>query len=834
MTPQAEILRRRVRRMPGRLWRHPGVVIAALSAVVAAAAFAFTGYDETLSDWARARNATGQYVLDLHYLWGAPHGPILVALCLGAVGRRRTGMQILLALLVVVAVALPMKLILFRIRPLEGPFSFPSADTATAAVLIAPLLLWSRWTLPLTAFAVFGVASRRVMMGYHWPSDVLAGFAIGLAAGAAARALLPRSNGPGRAWWLVAAVAWAACMGLGVLGSASKTGQFLGLYGPTIALLVTAAWVKVLAATETADRLAAWVREHPAKAVTLVAAGVVVGYALLAAQASLWDRDEPRYVRATIEMMESGDALVPTFLGRWRLYKPAGIYWLMAGGAALLGKTELAFRLPSLLAAAASVLVLYRIGRRVCGRGPALWAGLVLAGCTQVLIAGTLAITDAVLLLTVTAGIAMFVGDMMAGPTWRRAAGMGLALGAALLIKGPVGPVEVGLTIAGTWLLARGTLQLDRRYLLRLLAAATLGTALFLAWAIPANIATDGEFARFGLGRHVGHRLVEPMEGHGGNFWLYLPYYIPVVAVGLFPWVGLLPAAASATLSARLPGGRVARALVLGWVLPTFVLMSLVATKLPHYILPVFPGLALAIGGTIAVGPGLDPRDSRWLVHGGRLLAGLAIAGGVGLTLGPTVLFLAGEVPYPPVMQQLNPAGLATGLVLLVMPLALRNLGGAARLRSRAVVLAASLVAFCVALGAVALPEIEKLKPTKHLAEQINRVAPRGAEIACCRFDEGSLHVYLDRAPRRLLGVGAVPAWAAEPGPGVLVIPAFRLEQVRRRTDEPLDLIEVGRAYGLNYAKGEWIELLALGRDLPIAERRPREAQTRATRQPRR
>ena len=199
--------------------------------------------------------------------------------------------------------------------------------------------------------------------------------------------------------------------------------------------------------------------------------------------------------------------------------------------------------------------------------------------------------------------------------------------------------------------------------------AGLLGVAIFLAWGVPANLATGGELARLGIGKHVVGRALGAMEGHGGGVgrgwrgwpgWLAgLPFYLPVLWIGFAPWVLWLPAAVSATLGGRL-GGERGRALLIGWVVPTFALMTLVATRLPHYVLPAWPALALAVGGTIAAERRgeLAPRDRLWLRRGAWLLAPL-LALMVAALAAPAALALRGGTPNRPPAAGTNLEGTA-------------------------------------------------------------------------------------------------------------------------------------------------------------------------------
>ena len=88
----------------------------------------------------------------------------------------------------------------------------------------------------------------------------------------------------------------------------------------------------------------------------LICAGFTALYLLIAGSSTLWDRDEPRYARVTVEMVESGNYLVPTFNGEVWFDKPILLYWLMSVPVRLLGPSEIACRLPAVFGTAVTVI----------------------------------------------------------------------------------------------------------------------------------------------------------------------------------------------------------------------------------------------------------------------------------------------------------------------------------------------------------------------------------------------------------------------------------------------------------------------------------------------
>lgn len=514
-------------------------------------------------------------------------------------------------------------------------------------------------------------------------------------------------------------------------------------------------------------------------------------YLGLTAQTTLWDRDEPRFAGAAVEMLESGQYLYPTFNHEPRLVKPILIYWLMALSTSILGQSELALRFWSPLGAALACLFTYSIGRHLWSRRVGIVAMVVLATTPLVAIEGVAATTDAVLLAAVTASMAALVRLPTSHGTRRLmlVAGMVLALATALLTKGPVALLVPILAVAGGAVLqsAWRSWSISRD----LIVAAILATGLFALWAIPANIATGGRFLIVGIGREVFQRMVVPFEGHGGSFILTLPLYLVVIVVGFCPWTLVLPRAARLLISQC--RNSIGSALILAWIAGPLALMSCVATKLPHYILPLWPALSLATAVVLVAGFELKWRQSGvWLFLSGA-------GGGAVALIWAAAVFPAARLPL--------------FVMLLVL---LTSVGAVWRWRSEsmavAAVLMSAMVAHVLVAGVWLAPLVEVFKPVPRVAAAVRYETGSDVPVAAFGFTEPSLVFYLQRPPVEMLGsAGTVRDWADEPGPGVLVATRKALAGT-----EPLPLEEFYADEGLNYAKGEWIELVALRRDNPL------------------
>jgi 4-amino-4-deoxy-L-arabinose transferase-like glycosyltransferase len=337
----------------------------------------------------------------------------------------------------------------------------------------------------------------------------------------------------------------------------------------------------------------------------------------------LIDRDEPRFARATQEMIERGDWVVPYFNNEYRFDKPILIYWLMRSCYALLGVNEFSARLPSVVCSALLAWLTFHIGARWFSAAAGFAAGLGLLTCLQVLIHGRLAVADMPMVLCVLAAhYAMFELLREESPRgWRRWFGLFYgALGVGFLAKGPVAVAAPALTLlAYRFVFWRQPLPWRR---LRLAWGALLVLAIIAAWGLPALARTHGLFWRIGIGEHIVARGHESFQGHGS----WAPhYYLVSGLISLFPWIAF---AGDGARAAR-RGWNEPNAFLLSWVAGVYVLFTCYLTKLPHYVLPAFPALLLLIGQ--AFEPGQAP--TRWtklwfwatnvlmLLVGGGLLA---------------------------------------------------------------------------------------------------------------------------------------------------------------------------------------------------------------------
>lgn len=304
------------------------------------------------------------------------------------------------------------------------------------------------------------------------------------------------------------------------------------------------------------------------------------------------DRDESRYAQATAQMLETGDFVDIRFQDDPRWKKPVGIYWLQAAAVAATSSVEdriiAPYRIPSLLAAMIAAAACAWAGATLFGTRAGFLAGAILGTCFLLSTEAGIAKTDAALCAAVTVAMAALARLYMAaraGEPGRRPhkALFWAAMGASVLIKGPIGLLVVALAVVtlSAW---------DRKW--RWLGGLGWGWGVPLMalivgpWAIAVTIATDGGFWREAIMGDLAPKVAGGHESHGAP----PGYYILAAPLLLFPATLMLPAALSTAWSRR---AEPAVRFLICWLVPAWLMFELTPTKLIHYTLPTFGALAL-------------------------------------------------------------------------------------------------------------------------------------------------------------------------------------------------------------------------------------------------
>ena len=440
------------------------------------------------------------------------------------------------------------------------------------------------------------------------------------------------------------------------------------------------------------------------------------------------DRDEARFAQATKQMVETRDFVDIRFQDDVRYKKPVGIYWLQAAAvetASALGISGAPlriwlYRIPSLVGAIGAVLLTYWAALAFVTRRGAVLAALLMCSSVLLGVEARLGKTDAMLLLTVVAAMGAMAraylswqrGEDLPHPPWSWPAIFWTALAGGILLKGII-LMFVGLTILTLAILDRSVAWLSR---LRPVWGLMWMLVLVLPWFVAIYWRAGDAFFADSVGGDMLSKLAA-QESHGAPPGVYL----------LLFWITFWPGAPLAGMAApavwrarREPGAQ----FLLAWLVPSWIVFEAVLTKLPHYVLPLYPAIAILTVGALerrVLSRSWLSRGAAWWFAIPAATSIIAVIGAITVTRQP--VFLA----WPFV---------AAALIFGLFAWWLYDDGRAERSLLNAVV-AAMFLAFAV--YGVVLPALTPLFPSAEIARALRNVACTGPKAAAAGFHEPSL-----------------------------------------------------------------------------------------------
>ncbi len=511
------------------------------------------------------------------------------------------------------------------------------------------------------------------------------------------------------------------------------------------------------------------------------------------------DRDEARFAQATKQMIESGDYVDIRFQDEVRYKKPVGIYWLQAAvvntaealGAPKARTSIWLYRIPSLLGAVGAVLLTYWTALAFVSRRAAVLAGLMLATSILLGVEARLAKTDAMLLSTVIAAMGalarIYLGKKGLRPevtSWQLPAIFWTAVAAGVLLKGPL--------ILAFIVLTAGSLSIfDRswRWLLALrpLPGIAWFVVLVLPWFLAIIFRSGDSFFAESVGQDLLGKLTSGQESHGAP----PGFYFLLFWITFWPGATLAAMAAPSVWAARHePGGR----FLLCWLLPSWIMFEAVMTKLPHYVLPLYPAIAIMIAGIV------DPhvlRRERWLVRGTGWWFVL-----------PTILALVGIVGLMVIGKQIGLLAwpfAAGAMIFGLIAWRLYEADGPERSLMRAITAA---VLIAISLYAVIAPSMSALFPSAALAQAMRETNCKQPLAAAAGYHEPSLVFLVGTQTQLTDGAGAAE---------FLRQGACRFAFVESRHER--SFVQRAEAVGLRYTLGPRIDgiNISIGKSISIA-----------------
>jgi 4-amino-4-deoxy-L-arabinose transferase-like glycosyltransferase len=514
------------------------------------------------------------------------------------------------------------------------------------------------------------------------------------------------------------------------------------------------------------------------------------------------DRDEARFVQSTKQMVETGNYIDIRLQEATRYKKPVGIYWLQSAAVALSGQGAEApiwvYRLVSALGVALAVVAVAWTGTNLFGGAAGVAAGLIMAAIFATAFEGRIAKTDAVLLACCTlaqgALAQIYAATRKNEPVDGRLAWLfWIAQGAGILIKGPITPLISALTVLVLFVFER-----DGQWLKKLKPARGLVVValIVLPWLALITWKSGGVFWQEAVGKDMLGKVAQGEESHGAPPGFY------VLTYSLFMWpFGLIAVGAGLQALNHLRDDIRVRFCV-AWYIPFWLLFELIPTKLPHYVLPAYPGLALLVGWLLTMRPAdANAPLKAWQVWLWRLTAfGLVVvtAGLAALCIGAP-LYLNGRFLWwsIPAAAAVLAAGYFAFSTNILVPV--RRIGAAAVFAG---------IAYALLFGVIA-PALTPMWLTPRIVDAVRENRPcENSVLASAGYHEPSL-VFMAGTKTMLTDTeGAARHLLADPACAMALIPAGDGDRLQNllmqagKTAKRLALID-----GINYSSGDTLSL---------------------------
>lgn len=511
------------------------------------------------------------------------------------------------------------------------------------------------------------------------------------------------------------------------------------------------------------------------------------------------DRDEARYSQASTQMMETGDYIDIRFQDQKRHVKPVGIYWMQTITTRPFGGPDApiwAFRLPSYFGIMIAAFATAWLGARIVSARAGLVAGAIVGMALATAIEARTAKTDAMLLASAAlaqgALFMLITRDRALSPPkfWGAPALFWFASGLAIIIKGPIVSMVSATTVIGyalwTW---------DRSFLknFRVLPGVALMLAVALPWFILITIQTGGAFFQEAVGHALLGKVAKSDDSHAGP----IGYYTMLLPALMWPgsiFLGL------AGLVAWVRRHEPVVKFLLCWIIPTWIIFEFVATKLPHYVLPTFPAIAiLAVIGMTDAKQLLTLKAGKWLHYG------LALVLFVIVTMVVAILPVAGaDYLGDALWAPANVATLVAGLVTLGAGIAVM-FGMTDR---RLMIFGGAAIATYIALMQFAIPGLNHLWPSHHVAKLVAQL--EGCEsipAATAGYREPSNVFHLGTDTLLTDGPGAAVFLAEHKECGIAIVDESERDAFDAALPSELSSVSVGQVEGQNTVKGRDLKL---------------------------
>ncbi|MDI6731152.1 MAG: glycosyltransferase family 39 protein [Candidatus Margulisbacteria bacterium] len=445
---------------------------------------------------------------------------------------------------------------------------------------------------------------------------------------------------------------------------------------------------------------------------------------------SLYNAAETTYGEFIKQIRLTGDWLTMHYNGQIIFDKPPLYFWLAAITTYIIGFNEFAIRFWAAFCGVLTVITTYFLGKKFYNERVGFLSGIIVMTAFQFLIQSRIAELDIVLTLCITLALLCFYIGYTEGKTkyyW----GFYVATAFATLIKGIIGLALPGFAIFLFLLIKK---DLPRLKEMKILPGLLIYLIISAPWYIAEGVLHGSMFTEFVVGFLFLSRFQSVVSGHPGPWY----YYFLALILGFAPWSHFLPYAfirtwrqgrRSFTNDLRLTTYD-QKLLMLCFIIPIFIIFSLAKTKLPNYVLPLYPFLAIMVAKL---------WDDFWGEEKNRLWKGMAVANGLLAVVVILIIIgfiLLGTNQYAgPYREQLWQLQLLAGILVAGSSISILAFF-CRQYKVSFYALPAMVFIITFVLTTLTLPTVEKYKGEKELGQLIGQNLKPGQKIAA--YDTGN------------------------------------------------------------------------------------------------
>ena len=520
------------------------------------------------------------------------------------------------------------------------------------------------------------------------------------------------------------------------------------------------------------------------------------------------DRDEARFAQASSQMIQSGDYVNIKFQDEIRAKKPIGIYWLQAFSAKIFGQEDIgSYRIPSLLSSIITLVFFGLITRLIFPLYQTFIVTLLFASSIVFMGEAHLAKTDATLLCLICVQQYFLLKIILQQENTFKVKYLypilvWLTFSFGVLVKGPIS-IAILFTTVIAFSIIQKSISLIKS--LRPIIGLLICTLVILPWFLAIDEATNGMFLQKAFQEDFFSKLESGQEGHGA-----LPgTHLLTLSISIWPVATFLPCLILFSLQNRT---NIIIKFLLCWILPFWVIIELIPTKLLHYPLPVLPAIAiLAIGGLLQFKSNIKKIKSA-LVRKITYMSSILFSFG-GIILSGGIFYLSSKFN----IENDNFLTFFTILlVLIAIVIFILSLTLIFNFKNLYLDISKSFYNILLAIIALAsifniinynfiLPKLDYLHPSNAIIKKLKKV--KADAVASSGYHEPSL-VFLLNGDVLLSDPHEVAIFMAEGKNNVALIEKSDLKQFLETTNDlNLKIKEISIVKGFNIAKGRHVEI---------------------------